>query len=76
MPQHICAVCLEDYTGRPVMMDRVSGDVFCPAHAEHQSEMMRDVNVGRCKNCGFRYYTGATSKVGVACPKCAKPLQG
>jgi len=74
MPRHICAVCLEDHTGRPVMLDRVSGDVFCPAHAEFQREMMRDLNVAKCRGCGFRYYLGVTNKSGVPCPKCGAKL--
>ena len=77
MSKHVCAVCLEDHTGNPVAIDRVTGDVFCQGHEKFQREMTYGQNVGHCQNCGFRYYTGMAvrSRSGIPCPKCGTKLQ-
>ncbi len=67
-----CCICLEDIAGKPVMKDRMSGDVYCQKHSYYMKEM--EFNHLKC-NCGFRYYSSYGSYTDKRnCPKCGTIL--
>jgi|GEM_PF-5320014 len=73
--KHFCCICFDNLKNKPSQIDWIYGDVYCPQHSGLMSEMIFDVNVGKCPECNFRYYKySPTLTANPECPHCKSRL--